>query len=410
MIRRSLGPFILALILFFLTVIAIEPVTRIVLDRFYFKPGVVQTIGSSQTPIAFQGVILQEKALTYRDILPVYGSSEFSAESEFHPWKVFDGKTTGFVPFLVGRGGSQDLVHSLSLAAQGDTLKGKKVAVILSVQWFTPEGMKEEHLAQNFSPLQTYRILYNNTISPETKGQIVARLLDYPEVLQKYPNLYQNLLHYQAKGWGAFSPKIMYQTLGWIEMQGLFLQDAVQTAQFVPLLNEEVIARNSGVSSDPSLNSGKSLPWNTLREKAQKQGKELTTNNSFGLMNSYYNKYVLPKLDESKGSEKNARLYPSPEYEDLEILMNLLQEQEAEALFILVPLNGAWYDYTGFPIAERNAFYQRVSTRVRDNGFQIADFSGHEYDTYFLQDIMHLGWKGWVYVDEALDTFYHEGN
>jgi len=46
---------------------------------------------------------------------------------------------------------------------------------------------------------------------------------------------------------------------------------------------------------------------------------------------------------------------------------------------------------------------------VKDKGFQVENFGDHEYDAYFLQDIMHLGWKGWVYVDESLDRFYHEG-
>lgn len=31
-----------------------------------------------------------------------------------------------------------------------------------------------------------------------------------------------------------------------------------------------------------------------------------------------------------------------------------------------------------------------------------------EYEDYFLKDVMHLGWKGWVYVDEAIDKYYKE--
>ncbi|MHA4074727.1 D-alanyl-lipoteichoic acid biosynthesis protein DltD, partial [Bacillus cereus] len=27
-------------------------------------------------------------------------------------------------------------------------------------------------------------------------------------------------------------------------------------------------------------------------------------------------------------------------------------------------------------------------------------------DKYFLKDHMHLGWKGWVYIDEAIQQFY----
>ena len=76
-------------------------------------------------------------------------------------------------------------------------------------------------------------------------------------------------------------------------------------------------------------------------------------------------------------------------------------------MFVIVPMNGRWADYTGFPLVERQTYYQRVQPDGPQQGFQVADFSGHEYDLYFLKDIMHLGWKGWVDVDEAMDHFVH---
>ena len=36
----------------------------------------------------------------------------------------------------------------------------------------------------------------------------------------------------------------------------------------------------------------------------------------------------------------------------------------------------------------------------------MADFSNKEYEEYFLKDIMHLGWKGWVYLDDKVYQFY----
>lgn len=38
---------------------------------------------------------------------------------------------------------------------------------------------------------------------------------------------------------------------------------------------------------------------------------------------------------------------------------------------------------------------------------KLADFSQKEYEIYFLRDIMHLGWKGWVYLDRAVYEFYN---
>ncbi|MCY8210741.1 hypothetical protein MOC18_04865, partial [Bacillus spizizenii] len=28
---------------------------------------------------------------------------------------------------------------------------------------------------------------------------------------------------------------------------------------------------------------------------------------------------------------------------------------------------------------------------------------------YFMKDTIHIGWKGWVYVDKAIDEFYKTG-
>lgn len=410
MTKRSFGPLVLALILFFATILAIELVSRFVLERVYFKPGVVQTVGSAQSPTSFEGIILQEKALNQPDILPVYGSSEFSAASEFHPWPFFDGKPSGFTTFLIGQGGSQDLVHSLHLAAQDDNLKGKKVAVILSAQWFTQQGIDKNYLAQNFSPLQMYRILNSDSLSIDIKKQIVNRLLEFPEVFNRYPILYKNLQYFGDQHWSHIPRKVVYQAEGWIEMKGLGVRDIIKTVLLTSVFTEDIVKQNAKNTSALANSLTESpFDWDQLKEKAHKQGEEHSTNNSFGIMDSYYTTYILPELGKYKGAKKDERLYPSPEYKDLEILMKVLKENQAEALFIIVPVNGAWYDYTGFPIEERNGYYERVGAMVKENGFQLADFSGHEYDKYFLQDIMHLGWKGWVYVNEALDKFYHEG-
>ncbi|HAZ37323.1 MAG TPA: D-alanyl-lipoteichoic acid biosynthesis protein DltD, partial [Clostridiaceae bacterium] len=41
-------------------------------------------------------------------------------------------------------------------------------------------------------------------------------------------------------------------------------------------------------------------------------------------------------------------------------------------------------------------------------GYKIADFSGSEYEKYFLGDIMHVGWKGWIKIDGEIEKYYYE--
>ncbi|MFV5916756.1 D-alanyl-lipoteichoic acid biosynthesis protein DltD, partial [Bacillus cereus] len=60
----------------------------------------------------------------------------------------------------------------------------------------------------------------------------------------------------------------------------------------------------------------------------------------------------------------------------------------------------------GFPKERREAYYKKVHEQIEKAGYPIADFSNHEYDKYFLKDHMHLGWKGWIYIDEVIQQFY----
>ncbi|OPG94643.1 D-alanyl-lipoteichoic acid biosynthesis protein DltD, partial [Chryseobacterium mucoviscidosis] len=75
----------------------------------------------------------------------------------------------------------------------------------------------------------------------------------------------------------------------------------------------------------------------------------------------------------------------------------------AEPLFISVPVHGKFYDYTGFPKKGRTDFYKKIKKEIEQEGFQVADLTNHEYDPYFLKDTLHLGWKGWVYVDQEIE-------
>ncbi|RCK13051.1 hypothetical protein DT075_01770 [Bacillus licheniformis] len=67
----------------------------------------------------------------------------------------------------------------------------------------------------------------------------------------------------------------------------------------------------------------------------------------------------------------------------------------------MVPVHGKFYDYTGFPKKGRTDFYKKIKKEIEQEGFQVADLTNHEYDPYFLKDTLHLGWKGWVYVDQG---------
>lgn len=406
---RRFWSMLIALAVFTLSVLYMGPLTQWAVERFWIKPGAMEYTASSLNPLMFQGTILQRKALETPNLTMVYGSSELGAAgswSEFYPNALFAGKPTGFLPFLVGRGGCQDLLHVLNTAAQGDALRGKKVAVILSSQWFTPQGITLDYMAANFSPLQAYRMLFNPTLNLKTKRQVADRLLQFPEVFKDYPVLSKMLSYYGRPDAKARWLTAVYMPLARIEMASLELQDAAKTIRYLQQTKPKAAAMEQEIKEAAKTPL---KPWDQLREEAAQKAKAAVTTNSFGIMDSYYNEYVKPNLASSQNSAARATLYPSPEYNDLRLLCNVLQQEGAKPLFVIVPVNGFWYDYTGFPKSERDSYYKRVKQMIQDQGFAVADFSNHEYDMYFLKDIMHMGMKGWVNLDEALDRFVHQG-
>ena len=52
---------------------------------------------------------------------------------------------------------------------------------------------------------------------------------------------------------------------------------------------------------------------------------------------------------------------------------------------------------------------RRVRAVVADHeGAKLADFSDREYERYFLYDIVHFGWTGWIDVEQSIYEFAQE--
>ncbi|OUP68556.1 hypothetical protein B5F10_12985 [Anaerotruncus colihominis] len=52
--------------------------------------------------------------------------------------------------------------------------------------------------------------------------------------------------------------------------------------------------------------------------------------------------------------------------------------------------------------------YEHVRSIVGEYGVKLLDLTGFEYEPYFMCDTMHIGWKGWLAVDQALISYYYE--
>ena len=59
-------------------------------------------------------------------------------------------------------------------------------------------------------------------------------------------------------------------------------------------------------------------------------------------------------------------------------------------------------DHIGIKKDRREAVYKKIHSTVVDNGGKIYDLTNKDYEKYVISDAVHIGWKGWVYVDQQI--------
>lgn len=144
-----------------------------------------------------------------------------------------------------------------------------------------------------------------------------------------------------------------------------------------------------------------------LNKVAEEQAAAHTTSNNLGIDNTFY-RTRLPKkvLKRLKGSQRNFDYVHSVEYGDFQLMLEQFAKQHTNVLFIIPPINGKWMKYTGLSAKMYQESVAKMEQQLTSQGFEnIADLSRRGNEKYFMQDTIHLGWKGWVAVDQAVRPF-----
>jgi len=360
--------------------------------------------GENLTTHKFKSVILQSMGAREGDNLLMFGSSEFENNTAYptHPIKFFNGKKDGFQINLIGKAGYKCLVQAANFGALGKELKGQKVVFVLSPQWFLKDGIDENAFEANSSELQVYGFLFNKDISLTTKQEFSKRIISitFEKANKQFAIMRTFCSLYSKKDLLSTCERYLKTPYYWVRYEQLILKDDINS--------------NNYLNSKPKLvkyykPQYTNINWNAELKEATKISKSMSTNNKFGMESKSYNLMIKGNLQNIKGSMKNDSYKVSPEYEDFEILLDVCKEEGIKPLILNIPVNGKWYDYAGFNKSDRLAYYKKINTMVNSHGFEVADFSKYENKDYFLMDDSHIGWKGWVYIDKAIDNYYNKG-
>lgn len=331
-----------------------------------------------------------------KDSIVVYGSSELNhmRKTKYHPEKMFADQKLNVM--LIGAGYYQCLFHAINLSAIDSGMEKRKVVLILSPQWFRPTGVLPEAYASRFSEDNFLAMMKNDKLSKSTKEYIIKRseelLINDPNTLNRI-KLYERIFYQQDANLGD---KVFYR------LYTGFLKEkeniSVITSAYI-----KGIKHSSNSSKAP-----KTLDWKEYLKDAEIDGKIKTGKNKFHVKKSYYKKHLRPHLIKRKNSAVQNSYSISPEFDDLEVFLKVCKDLKIEPLVVNIPVNGWWYDYTGFPKEDRIKYAENIRQITNKYGVQLSDYSGKEYMPYFLSDTTHLGWKGWVYVNENIYNFAKE--
>lgn len=329
--------------------------------------------------------------------LLLLGSSELSSPVEQNPVRMFPNSecTSGIT--VDGVAHVQSLLHSMNLGSFNKNEASEvQLALVVSLQWFYGEDISPDGFGGNFSRLQFWSALFNQEISNSNKKYLCERTL---KLLSSVEGLEDVKVYAKLYGKGDVVSKVVFSMLKpfySVNYQLLKLTDKYQTYN-----------RLKTIDSQQPEKQIININWEQEMKRAEKEGEQLCTNNEFYVENEYYDTYLKDRIRELEGSSAEEKLI-SAEKQDFICFLSICKDLGIRPYIVMMNTNGYYYDYIGIDKDTRNDLYNWVEGQTESYGFDCLNLSEKEYEPYFMRDVMHLGWKGWLYVDQKLTEYFSE--
>ena len=334
------------------------------------------------------------RALTDPDMrfVPFFGSSEWMRFDSMHPAVLAEKYDRSYRPYFMGQAGAATLSQYFGIQQITSELENKQAVFVISPQWFT----KEDHDPTIF---QTY---FNNdqlTAFLENQSGDAASQYAANRLLKQNPGVsMKSIVEKLAKG-----EKLSEFDQSMINISSQLNEK--QSAIFGQFSIRGRLRYKDNVEKYLS-----SLPdqfsYEELEAIARKEGEENTTNNDLGVDNHFYNTKLKKDWKKWEGSQKNFNFLKSPEYNDLQLVLDQFAKSKVNVLFVFQPVNKKWMDYTGLSEEMYQHTVEKIRYQLESQGFtNIADFSKNGGDPYFVKDTIHIGWLGWLAFDKVVNPF-----
>ena len=346
------------------------------------------------------GSMYKDRGVAYNDYLmknnyiALQGSSEFVIPISQSPTKIFPAKGMEKV-VTNGRAYFQTLNHAAILGSENTENKDKKITLLLSLQWFSDkDGVDPKNFQANFAPVEFYKFLSNSQITTENKKTYASRVA----------NLLSGNSQFAAEK--LYAELYTHDDLQYKILNTLFKPYFICREYMINLKDKGLLYRRLKLLPQKKEVPLKEINWQEEYEKADEDAKNSVTNTDFVVADTYYNQYLKDKVNSYKNSKKDIDLMNSEEFADYELYLNTCVDLGIKPYIILIPTNGRWYDYTGMDKEKRDAFFNKAEQMAKEKGFEVLNLKDEEYTDYFMYDVMHLGWKGWLKVEEDIYKHY----
>ena len=351
--------------------------------------------------------------------LMIMGSSELTHKSDTlaHPVNFFD--ETDCDPLLIGAGYTQSLFHAINVAAIGDSLKDRRVILIVSPSWFKKSGVVDVAYASRFSESEFTEMLKNDNISDASKTYMIERTnkmlqsadpAGYKRVLSSEKIIYADKADNNADDSvvSAASQPSLSDRINFHIYNAFNKERALYKMSFSSLLNTDLSVPPTHPDQTIYNTSG-DIDWSTLHDDILTRSAS-SHNNQFYMDPDGYRKIShMVSHKKNKNKDPSVNCYASsPEYGDFKCFLQVCNELGIEVNVFLLPLNGYWYDYMGYGPQTRSVFRQNIADITAEYGARLTDFSAYDFTKYFFEDGVHLDEEGWLTLDEKIYEYFNE--
>ncbi|KIC77375.1 D-alanyl-lipoteichoic acid biosynthesis protein DltD [Streptococcus constellatus] len=343
---------------------------------------------------SFKGRTQKVRALTDKKhrFVPYFGSSEWLRFDSMHPAVLSEKYKRNYRPYFLGQRGAASLTQYFGMQQMLPQIENKTAVYVISPQWFTKKGYSPAAFQQYFNSDQLTSFLH------QQEGDIAAQYAA-KRLLQLYPTV-------------AMKDNVKKvadnQKLSNFDKQYIRLISRLnnrEDALFSSLFSEH--NENYEKLVQPQVNR---LPdkfsYSDLEKFATRDAQRNTTNNDLGIDNKFYKHRLRKRIKKLKGTQKRFSYTKSPEYNDLQLVLNQFAKSKTNPIFVIPPVNAKWTAYTGLSQEKYQQAVKKIRYQLESQGFKnIADFSNDGGKPYFMQDTIHMGWLGWLAFDKAVNPF-----